>query len=86
MPHRYNPFTKKLEWGWNKSEIEEIAEAIATERVKYAEVNTFADLPMATENTGKICVVKNATGILLINKKQRGLYRSDGLAWQRLGA
>lgn len=49
------------------------------------EVLTFAELPAASEYTGKIFVVETATGIKWINKKSAGLYRSDGATWKRKG-
>ena len=66
-------------------EIENIVRGVAGAGMQYSEVSTFADLPIASENAGKICVVKTATGIWLINKKQKGLYRSNGSGWGRLG-
>lgn len=46
------------------------------------EVNTFAELPLATENVGSFYMVLNATGSrFLLNYKASGLYRSEGGSW-----
>ena len=45
------------------------------------EVLTFADLPIASENAGNTYIVQSTTGIPLVNRKQAGLYLSDGLVW-----
>jgi len=52
---------------------------------KYPEVETYADLPPADEFVGEIVVVATTTGVIFINHKRAGLYRSDGIAWSRLG-
>ncbi len=44
-------------------------------------VDTYADLPLASEHASRIWVVKTATGIPLINKKESGMYLSDGTNW-----
>jgi len=45
-------------------------------------VNTYADLPSAAANSGKLAYVKTTTGtILLLTRKTRGFYRSDGATW-----
>lgn len=45
-------------------------------------VNTYADLPSAATNSGKLAYVKTTTGtILLLSRKTRGFYRSDGASW-----
>lgn len=48
------------------------------------EADTFTDLPTAAEHTGDIYIVRTTTGVLLINRKQAGLYRSDGANWNLL--
>lgn len=60
-------------------------DAIPSGSSVYPEVNTFADLPAAAANVGKINIVRTPTGIYLINRKEAGLYRSDGANWTRLG-
>jgi hypothetical protein len=50
----------------------------------YPEVATFADLPLASGNTGAIYIVQTTTGIIGF-RKLAGLYRSDGAAWNYLG-
>lgn len=48
----------------------------------YPEVNTFADLPDPVANVGKTYHVINSTGSwFLLNRRQSGLYRSDGAQW-----
>jgi hypothetical protein len=47
-------------------------------------VDTYADLPSAAENTSKTFIVATTTGIIGVNRKQAGLYFSDGLTWRRL--
>jgi len=49
------------------------------------EVNTFADLPTASNNDGKKYVVKTPTGVVGINKKYAGTYISDGSTWNIFG-
>lgn len=45
-------------------------------------VNTFADLPDAATNTGKLAYVRTTTGtILLLSRRTRGFYRSNGTSW-----
>ena len=51
----------------------------------YPEVDNFAALPPAAGEAGDIYVVLNSTGIYLINRKEAGLYYSDGATWNRLG-
>ena len=50
------------------------------------EVNTFADLPLASSNDGKKYVVKTPTGtIVLGTKKYAGTYISNGVSWSIFG-
>jgi len=58
---------------------------ITTKIIGYPEVNTYADLPLAGEHTTGIYVVLTATGVWGINRKRTGLWRSDGVNWNRLG-
>jgi hypothetical protein len=48
------------------------------------EAATYADLPDAADHAGDIYIVQSTTGVLLINKKQAGMYLSDGLTWSLL--
>lgn len=74
MAFRFNPFTGELD----KTE--------AGTSTGYTEVNTYADLPDATENDGAIYIVKTATKVLwLINWYNAGFYRSNGTSWDYLG-
>lgn len=86
MPFKYNPFTGKLDYIPSYAEIEEIIREVAAEGVQYSEVNTFADLGDPAENPGKICIVLNRS----INGEypfvhRKGLHRSIGTSWKRLG-
>lgn len=45
------------------------------------EVNAFADLPDASENNGKIYLVKTTTGVVLVNRHPAGFYVSNGTEW-----
>lgn len=47
-------------------------------------VDKFADLPAPADYNTKIWVVKTASGIPLINRKESGLYFSDGASWNFL--
>ena len=50
------------------------------------EVNTFADLPVASSNNGKKYVVKTPTGTTILGtKKYAGTYISDGAVWNIFG-
>lgn len=52
----------------------------------YEKVETFADLPPAEKNTDITYIVKNSSGsAFLFNKKNSGLYHSDGLVWNFIG-
>ncbi|MGD9808892.1 MAG: right-handed parallel beta-helix repeat-containing protein [Deferribacterales bacterium] len=48
------------------------------------EAATFADLPAASEHAGDIYIVHATTGVMLINRRQAGMYRSDGTSWSLL--
>lgn len=52
---------------------------------QYSEVNTYADLPVASDNINKTYQVKTTTGIIYINRKLAGFYRSNGTSWLYLG-
>jgi hypothetical protein len=51
----------------------------------YESVNTYADLPDATLHASEIYIVLTSTGVWLVNRKDAGLYYSNGAAWVRLG-
>ncbi len=55
------------------------------EEVRYPKVNTYADLPTASDYTGEIYVVLTATGVWGVSRKRTGMWRSDGVNWGRLG-
>ena len=86
MPYKYNPFTRKLDYVPSVEEIEDIVRNVAAQGVQYSEKDTFGDLSDPAENPGKICVVLNRS----INGEypfvhRKGLYRSIGTSWKRLG-
>ncbi len=56
-----------------------------SEEQNYTQVATFADLPTAADYSAKIFVVLQTTGVIFVNRKLKGLYRSDGVEWSRLG-
>lgn len=56
-----------------------------TSGATYPEVNLFTDLPSAASQSGKIYIVRTSSGSYVLNRKEAGLYFSDGLAWRRLG-
>ncbi len=62
-----------------------ISGADLTSQINYPQVNTFADLPSASSNTGKIYIVLQGSGIYIVNRKSAGLYISNGTSWDRLG-
>lgn len=45
------------------------------------EVDTFGDLPSAVSHAGEVYLVKQSSGVWLINRKSGGLYLSDGATW-----
>jgi hypothetical protein len=51
----------------------------------YAEVNTYSQLPNPALNNGVIYVVRQGTGVYVLNRKDAGLYYSNGIVWTRLG-
>lgn len=53
--------------------------------LNYPQVNTFADLGDPALFAGKIYLVLTTTGVWFINRKRRGLWRSDGAVWTRMG-
>lgn len=59
-------------------EFQTIAETIGVE----GRVVNFAALPSAAANTGNVYLVEQDSGsIFLLNKKEAGLYRSNGAIW-----
>jgi hypothetical protein len=51
----------------------------------YPEVNLYSELPSAASEAGKIYVVRTSSGSYVLNRKEAGLYFSNGLTWRRLG-
>ena len=46
------------------------------------EVLTFTNLPVASSHSGEFYLVKQSSGIFIINRKPKGLYYSDGSTWE----
>jgi hypothetical protein len=44
-------------------------------------VATFADLPSAASHTDELYAVTTASGVIFVNRKAAGVYRSDGADW-----
>jgi hypothetical protein len=63
--------------GGGASSLDQMTTSIST---------TYADLPDATLNAGKIFIVLQSSGVWLINRKEAGMWRSDGVTWTRLGS
>lgn len=59
-------------------------EAYTTE-LNYPEVDTFADLPAASDYNAAVYLVRTATGVIFVNRKRAGLYLSNGSSWSRMG-
>ena len=55
---------------------------IGTETGWNGQVTAFADLPVATAHTGELYLVLTSTGLLW--NRRKGLYRSDGVNWDRV--
>jgi hypothetical protein len=51
----------------------------------YPEVNTYPELPPAGSHSGEIYVVRTSFGTYVLNRKEAGLYFSNGVTWRRLG-
>ena len=52
----------------------------------YPEVNNFGELPTpASSYAGKVYLVRNSSGAFVLNRKEAGLYFSNGISWVRLG-
>lgn len=54
--------------------------------INYVEVNTYADLPLASSKPNDTYIVRTATGTWLLGTlKKAGLYYSNGVAWSYMG-
>lgn len=62
-----------------------ITGANAKNQLRYPTVNDFASLPPAGDHSGQVYVVLTSTGVYLINRKESGMYYSNGASWTRLG-
>ena len=58
---------------------------LTLEEARYPEVETFADLPVASEFAGEVVLVCVTTGVIFVNHKRAGLYLSNGSNWSRMG-
>lgn len=67
----FNPATAQLE-------MQDFSETIGFD----GRVDTYADLPAAASNPGAVYLVEQDTGsIFLLNKREAGTYRSNGVNW-----
>lgn len=67
---KFNPFTKQFDF--------------YVDAGLYPGVETFAELPPASEHTTEIYIVRTASGVIF-SKKDAGFYRSNGTEWKYLG-
>lgn len=51
----------------------------------YTEVANYSALPAANLHSGQVYLVLASEGLWLLNRKEAGLYKSDGSSWLRLG-
>lgn len=51
------------------------------EKVETPHVTDFGSLPPAAAHTDEIYFVENSSGVYLINRKNKGYYKSDGATW-----
>lgn len=51
----------------------------------FEQVSNYSNLPAASEHSGEVYVVLAAEGLWLLDRKEAGLYKSDGSTWTRLG-
>lgn len=63
-----------------KERVEQLEEANP-----YVEVETADDLPPASEHAGQIQLVRTSIGVFGDDRKRAGLWKSDGIEWNRLG-
>jgi len=50
----------------------------------YTQVNYYSELPSASLFSGKIFIVRNGSGNYVIDRKESGMYFSDGADWRHL--
>lgn len=48
-------------------------------------VGLFSELPDATEHPLELWIVLESSGVYFVNRREKGLYHSDGVEWKRLG-
>lgn len=51
------------------------------EALETPSVANFAALPAAAAHVDEVYYVENSTGVYLINRKNKGYYKSDGATW-----
>lgn len=51
------------------------------EKIVVGIVDTFADLPAASEHDAEVWLVKTTTGVIYVNRKVAGFYLSNGTSW-----
>jgi hypothetical protein len=71
--------------GWKKNNLGGSGGSGGSGGEVYTQVNTYADLTLPTTVPDKTFVVLTGTGIYIVNRKESGLYYSDGVNWRRLG-
>ncbi len=59
----------------------DLSDALNSLRIIDGEVNSYANLPLASNHNGEIWIVKTTTGVVFVNKKFAGLYISNGATW-----
>lgn len=52
----------------------------------YSHVSNFASLPSAASCPNQYFIVDNPSGVWLINRKEAGFYKSDGINWNFVGS
>jgi len=50
----------------------------------YPQVNLYSDLPPAGSSSGQIYIVRSGSGSYVLNRKDAGMYYSNGVAWSAM--
>ncbi len=58
-----------------------VASSVSSFKAIRGTVANYAALPMASAHTDELWAVTNAQGVIWINRKDAGVYRSDGTNW-----
>jgi hypothetical protein len=72
-----------VQGGFNKSVTPDLIKSYYA--YFYPSVVAYANLPAASTHPSEIYIVLTSTGIWLINRKDAGMYYSNGVIWTRLG-